>query len=76
MVHHTQYHRILPTGRHLNIALHLKTYKFLVKPENLCTCASPEVTHSFKPTPHFDNTYLVMQQRALSVFKKGAALRF
>jgi len=26
-------------------------YKFLVKPENLCTCASPEVTHSFKHTP-------------------------
>jgi len=26
-------------------------YKFLVKLENLCTCASPEVTHSFKQTP-------------------------
>ena len=26
-------------------------YKFMVKPENLCTCASPEVTHSFKQTP-------------------------
>ena len=25
-------------------------YKFLVKPENICTCAGPEVTHSFKQT--------------------------
>ena len=29
-----------------------------------------------KGHPHFDITYLVMQQRALSVFKKGAALKF
>jgi len=26
LVHHTQYHRILPTGRHLNFVLHLKTF--------------------------------------------------
>ena len=26
LVHHTQYHRILPTGRHLNFALHFKTF--------------------------------------------------
>jgi len=30
-------------------ALHFN--KFLVKPENLFTCASPEVKHSFKRTP-------------------------
>jgi len=25
-LHHTQCHRILPTGRHLNFALHFKTF--------------------------------------------------
>jgi len=73
LVHHTQYHRILPTGRHLNFALRLKTFiNFWL---NLKTFVRVLVLKSRIPSNrhrHFDITYLVMQQRALSVFKKGA----
>jgi len=47
---HAQYHRILPTGWHWNFALQ-NFFKFLVQPENLCKCVSPQVTHSFKLRP-------------------------
>jgi len=49
LVHHTQYHRILPTGRHLNFALHFKTFmNFWLNLETFVR-ARPEVTHSFRP---------------------------
>ena len=75
LVHHTQYNRILPTGRHSNFALHFKTFiNFWL---NLKTFIRVLVLKSRIPWNrhrHFDITSLVMQQRALSVFKKGAAL--
>ena len=66
LVHHTQYHRILPTGRHLNFALHIKTFmNFWL---NLKTFVRVLVLKSRIPSNgyrHFDITYFVMQQRAL-----------
>jgi len=77
LVHHPQYHRNLPTGRHLNFALHFKTFiNFWL---NLKTFVRVLVLKSRIPSNrhrHFDITYLVMQQRALPVVKKEAALRF
>jgi len=69
---HAQYHRFLPTGRHWNFALQ-NFIKFLVQPENLCEFVSPEDKTRIPSNwdQHFGITCLVIQQRALSVFKKG-----
>ena len=73
---HAHYHRVLPTGRHWNFALHFRTFpNFWL---NLKTFVRVAVQRSRIPSnwgPHFGITCLVMQQRALSVFKKVAALR-
>jgi len=77
LVYHTQYHRILPTGWHLNFALHFKTFiNFWL---NLKTFVCVLVLKSSIPSnrhQHYDIPYLVMQERALSVFKKRVTLRF
>jgi len=72
LVHHTQYHRILPTGRHLNFALHFKTIiNFWL---NLKTFVRVLVLKSRSPSnghQHFDVTYLVMQKEHCLSSKKG-----
>ena len=77
LVYHTQFHGILPTGRHFNFALHFKTFNNFWLNQKAFVCVL--VLQSRIPSNghrHFDITYFVMQQRALSVFKKGAPLRF
>ena len=74
---HAQYHRFLPTERHWNFEQHFRT--FLNFWLNLKTFVRVLVQKSRIPSnwdQHFGISSVVMQQRALSIFKKKAALRW